>query len=334
MKAQQLLTPTSVDRHPLSLTELPRPQPRPDELLLRVQVCGMCHTDLHIVEGDLDLPKLPITPGHQIVGRVEHIGGEVTRFSTGDRVGVPWLYSTCGVCEFCKAGKENLCDNARFTGLHADGGYAEYVCVKQDFAYSIPEAFADSQAAPLLCAGVIGYRALRLSDVQPGQRIGLYGFGASAHIAIQIARYWRCEVFVFTRSQHHRELATSLGAAWVGNAGETPPHKIESAIIFAPAGKLVPEALKVLNKGGTVALAGIHMSPIPAMEYKLLYGERTLRSVANSTRQDVRELLDLAAEIPVRTEVEQFPLIQANDALMKLKRSEIQGSGVLQISDD
>jgi propanol-preferring alcohol dehydrogenase len=329
MKVARLKKPGPVDTASLSLDDVPRPVPGKREVLLRVRTCGLCHTDLHIVEGELPLPKLPITPGHQIVGVVEEVGLGVGRLREGDRVGVPWLYSTCGVCEFCKSGRENLCDNARFTGYHVDGGYAEYVVVQEDSAYALPAGFSDVEAAPLLCAGVIGYRALRLSEINSGQRIGLYGFGASAHIAIQILRHWGCEVYVFTRSRHHRELAETLGAVWTGAAEEHAPYPVESAVIFAPAGHLVLLALKALRKGGTVALAGIHMSPIPEMEYRLLYDERTLRSVANSTREDVRGLLDVAGEIPIRVEVERFPLHEANSALLKLKRSEIRGSGVL-----
>lgn len=331
MKALRLHSPKSVDQLPLMLEEVPQPTPGPREMLLHVKVCGICHTDLHIVEGELALPKLPLTPGHQIVGVVQDVGDGATEFQKGDRVGVPWLHSTCGSCEFCMSGKENLCDNARFTGYHVDGGYAEYAVVHEDSAYHIPESFPDTQAAPLLCAGVIGYRALRLSEIQPGQRMGLYGFGASAHIAIQILKHWNCEVYVFTRGKHHRELAEQLGASWTGTADIKPPAKIDSAVIFAPAGELVPASLKVLKKGGTVALAGIHMSPIPEMEYKVIYEERTLRTVANSTREDVKGLLDLASKIEITTEVETFPLVEANLALQKLKRSEIRGSGVLQL---
>jgi propanol-preferring alcohol dehydrogenase len=329
MKAAKLVAPKPVEKSPLSIVEIDAPQIGDHDIRLRVHTCGLCHTDLHVVEGDLKLPKLPLTPGHQIVGMVESVGSRVTRFKKGDRLGVPWLYSTCGVCEFCKSGRENLCDNVRFTGYHVDGGYAEYMVVHEDFAYPIPQTFSDVEAAPLLCAGVIGYRALRLSEIKPGQRIGLYGFGASAHIAIQIVRHWRCEVYVFTRSEQHRELAKELGAAWTGSAEERAPHPIDSAVIFAPAGQLVPLALKALKKGGAIALAGIHMSPIPEMEYKLLYEERTLRSVANSTREDVRGLLEVAAQIPIHTEVETFQLEEVNEGLTKLKHSEIRGSGVL-----
>lgn len=333
MRAQQLCSARPIDANPLELKEVATPRVRAHEVLLKVNTCGICHTDLHIVEGDLSLPKIPLTPGHQVIGEIEGIGLDCTRWKRGDRVGVPWLYSTCGRCEYCLSGRENLCENAGFTGLHVDGGFAEYMVVHEDYAYQIPDTFTNDHAAPLMCAGVIGYRSLRLSTIQRGQRIGLYGFGASAHIAIQIVRHWGCEVYVFTRGKHHRKLAEELGAAWTGLAEETPPHLIDCAVIFAPAGQLVPAALKVLKKGGTVALAGIHMSPIPEMEYRLLYDERTVRSVANSTRNDVVELLEIAADIPIRTEVEVFPLADANMALQKLKRSEIGGSGVLRIAD-
>jgi propanol-preferring alcohol dehydrogenase len=331
MKASRLFSPKVIDDSPLSLGDAAQPTPRENELVVRVKTCGICRTDLHIVEGDLKLPKLPLTPGHQVIGFAEEVGKNVTRFKKGERLGVPWLYSTCGKCEFCNSGKENLCDNARFTGFHVDGGYAEFMVVQEDFAYPIPQGFSDEEAAPLLCAGVIGYRAVRLSEIESGKRIGLYGFGASAHIAIQIVKHWGCEVYVYTRSQHHRKLAEELGASWTGKAEETAPHQIDGAVIFAPAGQLVPLALKALKKGGTVSLAGIHMTPIPKIEYKLLYEERTVRSVANSTRDDVRGLLQIAAEIPICTEIETFPLEEANTALLKLKKSEIHGSGVLTI---
>jgi alcohol dehydrogenase, propanol-preferring len=331
MKAQRLSHPGPVDSKPLSLAALDPPTPGPHQVRLRIHACGLCHTDLHIVEGELPLPLLPVTPGHQIVGLVDEVGSGVTRFKIGDRLGVPWLYSTCGKCEYCTSGRENLCDNARFTGYHADGGYAEYMIVGEEFAYPIPERFSDIQAAPLLCAGVIGYRALRLSGIKSGQRLGLYGFGASAHISLQIALYQGCEVYVYTRSKQHQGLAAELGASWTGRGEDKAPHPVESSIIFAPAGQLVPLALRALKKGGTVALAGIHMSPLPEMEYSLLYEERTLRSVANSTRDDVRGLLEIAAKIPIRTEVETFALEETNEALRKLKRSEIRGSGVVRV---
>jgi len=324
-----LRDPRPAEERPLELTELPLPEPGPGEVRIRVRVCGLCHTDLHTVEGDLPMPKRPIVPGHQVVGMVEARGAGAERFAEGARVGVPWLYRTCRDCDFCRNGLENLCAEAQFTGLHADGGYAEAMVVSQEFAYPLPEGFSDLEAAPLLCAGIIGYRALRRSEIQPGQRLGLYGFGASAHVTIQVARHWGCPVYVFTRSEGHRRLARELGAVWVGGAEDSPPATMHSSIIFAPAGRLVPEALRVLERGGTLALAGVTMTPIPRLDYDLLYWERTLRSVANFTRQDAQELLRLAAEIPIRTTVQTFPLEAANEALLALKRSEIDGAGVL-----
>jgi propanol-preferring alcohol dehydrogenase len=299
---------------------------------VRVSVCGLCHTDLHTAEGDIALPKLPIVPGHQVVGTVEAVGAHAPGVKEGDRVGVPWLYSTDGSCEFCRRGAENLCDNARFTGLHANGGYAEAMLVAASFCHPIPDAFDDTHAAPLLCAGVIGYRSLRLSQARRGERLALYGFGASAHIVLQMARHMGCEVYVMTRTPAHRELALSLGATWADTADATPPALADSAIIFAPAGSLVIDALRNLRKGGTLALAGITMSQIPALDYSLLYQERTVRSVANSTREDVRECLQLAAAVPVHAEVQTFPLDQANEALADLKHSRIRGAGVLTIA--
>ena len=332
MKALILEQPRPAEENPLALVSLPRPEPAPGQVLLRVRACGVCHTDLHLVEGEIPTPKLPVVPGHQIIGRVTALGEGVTRFHAGDRVGVPWLYSTCGRCDYCQRGLENICDGARFTGQHADGGFAEYMVVPADFAYPIPIGFPDDQAAPLLCAGIIGYRSLRLSEIQPGGRLGLYGFGASAHVTIQVARHWECEVHVFTRSKEHRRHALELGAAWAGEAQDTPPAELDSAITFAPAGWLVPEALRVLRKGGTLAINAIHMSPIPELPYGLIYGERTVRSVANATRQDAEDLLRLAAKIPIDTEVELYPLAEANAVLQRLKRAEIRGAAVLQVA--
>ena len=332
MKAMVLRKPKSAQENPLCLAELSMPEPLAGQVRLQVQACGVCHTDLHLVEGDIELPRLPVVPGHQIAGRVHALGEGVTRFTLGDRVGVPWLYSTCGRCEYCRRGQENLCAGARFTGQHADGGFAEYMVVPADYAYSLPNGFPDEQAAPLLCAGIIGYRSLRLSEIQPGGRLGLYGFGASAHVTLQVARHWGCEVFVFTRSAEHQRHALALGAAWAGKAQDTPPAELDSAITFAPAGWLVPEALRVLRKGGTLAINAIHMSPIPEMPYHLIYGERTVRSVANSTRRDAEELLHLAAEIPIHTDVELYPLDEANAVLQRLKRAEVQGAAVLQVA--
>jgi propanol-preferring alcohol dehydrogenase len=333
MKAMLLKTPRSIEERPLVLAEVEKPTPGPEEVLLRILACGICHTDLHIVEGELPPKKLPMIPGHQIVGVVEAVGKKVTRFRVGDKVGVAWLNSTCGTCEFCLKGKENLCEKARFTGYDVDGGYAEYAVVSQDFAYPIPQGFSDIEAAPLLCAGVIGFRALRLSEIEKGGRVGLFGFGASAHIVIQIAKHWGCQVFVFTRSEEHRKLARELGAVWAGGADETPSARVQSAIIFAPAGRLVLDALRILEKGGTLALAGIYMTPIPEMDYQEhLYYEKTVRSVANSTRKDAEDLLKLAAEIPIRAEVQEFPWEEANRSLLLLKQGKIQGAGVLRVS--
>ncbi len=333
MKAMILRKARPIEENPLETVEVPEPTPGPDEIRIKVRACGVCHTDLHTVEGELALPRLPVIPGHQIVGAVDQLGADVTRFRLGDRVGVAWLYSSCEQCDFCQRGLENLCDQARFTGLHADGGYAQYTVVPAAFAYPIPPGFPDLQAAPLLCAGVIGYRSLRLSEIQPGERLGLFGFGASAHVTIQVARHWGCEVFVFTRSEEHRQLARELGAAWVGGARDEPPALLDSAITFAPAGWIVLEALRVLRKGGTVAINAIHMSPIPEMKYSLIYGERTLRSVANMARQDAEELLQLAAQIPIRTEVEVYPLAEANRVLQRLKDRQVRGAAVLEIPE-
>lgn len=331
MHAMVLREPKPAEEMPLADTDLPLPKPGPGQVRLKVRACGVCHTDLHLVEGEINLPKLPVVPGHQIVGQVDSVGESVADMVLGERLGVPWLYSTCGVCDYCQRGLENLCDRARFTGQHVDGGFAEYMVVPASFAYRIPAGFADDQAAPLLCAGIIGYRSLRLSDIRPGGRLGLYGFGASAHVTLQIARHMGCEVYVFTRSKDHQRHALELGAAWVGQAQDTPPLELDSAITFAPAGWLVPEALRVLRKGGTLALNAIHMSPIPELPYDLLYGERTVRSVANSTRKDAAELLRLAAEIPIHTDVELYSLSEANVVLQRLKHSEIRGAAVLQI---
>ncbi len=331
MRAMVLDAPQPVERNPLQLRDLPVPAPGPGELRVRVHCCGLCHTDLHTVEGDIPLHKHPVVPGHQIVGTVDVLGAGVKSFREGDRVGIPWLYSTDGQCFYCRHGQENLCEHARFTGYDVDGGYAEYVIVGESFAYAMPKNFSDEHAAPLLCAGIIGYRSFRLSGVQRGDRLGLYGFGASAHIVLQFARYLGCELYVFSRTPAHLALARKLGAAWVGSAEEQPPAQLDAAIIFAPAGKLVPDALRVLRKGGTLALAGITMSPIPQMDYNLIYHERVLRSVANSTRQDARDFLQLAAEVPVHTEVQLFHLAQANQALQDLKRSRIEGAGVLRV---
>jgi propanol-preferring alcohol dehydrogenase len=333
MRAMLLERQAAAEERPLRLVDIPMPVPGAGEVRVRVRACGLCRTDLHITEGDLKLRKSPVVPGHQIVGVVDAVGAAARQHREGDRVGVAWVHSTCGECAYCRKGLENLCDRGRFTGWDADGGYAEAMVVPESFAYALPANFDDLEVAPLLCAGIVGYRSFRLSNAQPGDRVGLYGFGASAHIVLQVALHLGCEVYVFTRSEGHRQLARKMGAAWVGRAEDSPPEKLDAAVIFAPVGSLVLEALRVLRKGGTVSLADITMTPIPAIDYdRLLYHERIIRSVANATREDAREFLELAARIPVRTEIETFPLNQANSALLALKRSEIRGAGVLSIS--
>jgi len=322
-----------IEQNPLEFTDVLKPKPGPQEILIRIHICGVCHTDLHTVEGELPEVKLPIIPGHQIVGIVENKGENTSRFKEGERAGVAWLYSTEDDCKYAQQGKENLCDNARFTGYHVNGGYAEYITIPEKFAYPIPPIFSDEEAAPLLCAGIIGYRALRQSEVKPGQRLGLIGFGASAHVAIQVAVHWGCEVYVFSRSEEHRRLARKLGATWTGTSKDDPPHKLDSVVNFTPAGATVLDGMRLLDKGGTQALAGIYMSPIPEMDYmKYLYHERTLRSVANATRQDGNDLLKIAAEIPIKTTIQLFPLEDANKALQLLKDSKIDGAAILKIT--
>ncbi len=332
MRAMLLEKQARAEESPLRLADIPVPTPGAGEIRVRVHACALCRTDLHITEGDLKMRKSPIVPGHEVAGVVDAVGSGVKTHREGDRVGVAWVYSACGECGYCKKGLENLCDRGRFTGWDADGGYGEAMVVPEFFAYSLPSNFSDLAVAPLLCAGIVGYRSFRLSGAKKGDRVGLYGFGASAHIILQVARHVGCEVYVFTRSENHQRLARSMGAAWVGRAEETPPEKLDTAVIFAPVGALVIEALRVLRKGGTVSLADITMSPIPAIDYdRLLYHERVIRSVANATREDARDFLALAAEIPVRAETTVFPLEQANQALQALKASRIPGAGVLKL---
>ncbi len=331
MKACLLRSAGRVESSPLEFTEAPAPAAKGDEVVIRVRACGVCRTDLHVVEGELPPRKSPLIPGHQVVGTIDQAGLLAARFPAGTRVGVAWLHRTCGTCEFCRAGRENLCEAAVFTGYTADGGYAEYVLAPEAFVYPIPHGFGDLEAAPLLCAGIIGFRCLRVSSIHAGQTLGMYGFGAAAHVAIQVARHWGCRVFAFTRDARHQQLASELGAAWAGSAAQAPPEKLDAAIIFAPAGELVPAALKALKKGGVVVLGGIHMSPIPPLEYSLLYDERVIRSVANNTRQDGEDFLRVAAEVPVRTQVQVFPLRDANAALQALKHDAIRGAAVLQV---
>jgi alcohol dehydrogenase, propanol-preferring len=330
MKACVLRSPAPVESNPLEFADVPRPEPAAGEVLVRVSVCGVCRTDLHVIEGELPPRKSPIIPGHQIVGVVEKAGEGANRFAVGARVGIPWLHSTDQTCEYCRAGAENLCDHPTFTGYTVNGGYSEYTVAAEQFVYPIPESFHDRQAAPLLCAGIIGFRCLRLSGIQRGGRLAFYGFGSAAYIAIQIAQYWGAEVYACTRGNEHQQLALEMGAVWAGEAAEDPPQKLDAAIIFAPAGELVPPALRALKKGGVLVLGGIHMSPIPQLDYDWLYEERMIRSVANNTRRDGEDFLRVAAEIPVKTQVTMYPLREANLALNDLKSDRINGAAVLE----
>ena len=325
MRAMVLETPGE----PLRAAGVPEPEAGPEEVVIRVHACAVCRTDLHVVDGELPDPKLPLIPGHQIVGTVEEVGGRVDRFAAGDRAGVPWLGYTDGACRYCLTDRENLCDNALFTGYQIDGGYAGYAVADHRFCFPLPEGYPDLQAAPLLCAGLIGYRSLRAAGV--AERLGLYGFGASAHIIIQVALHQGRKVFAFTRDgdEERQRFARGLGAAWAGGSSEFPPEELDAAIIFAPVGALVPVALRAVAKGGVVVCAGIHMSDIPSFPYEILWGERSVRSVANLTRADGEEFLALAPEVPVRTEVTPFPLEEANEAIAALRGGEIRGAAVL-----
>src|SRR5467141_1532663 len=333
MKACVLRAPAAIETNPLEYAEVAAPQPKSGEVLVRVRACGVCRTDLHVIEGELPPRKSPVIPGHQVVGIVERQGENARRFAIGDRVGIAWLHRTDGTCEYCKAGAENLCDNPMFTGYSVNGGYAEYIVAPEDFIYALTAEFPDEQTAPLLCAGIIGFRSLRLSGIKAGGRSGFYGFGAAAHVAIQVARHWGVEVFSSTRDARHQKLALELGAEWAGGTFDEPPKKLDAAIVFAPAGEIVPAALKALKKGGALILGGIHMSPIPSFSYDLLYQERVIRSVANNTRQDGEDFLRIAAEIPIRTRLQIFPLAEANRALNALKNDAIPGAAVLRIRE-
>lgn len=316
---------------PLRLKKVPAPEQKAEQVKIKVNACGLCRTDLHIVDGELKEPKLPLIPGHQIVGTVAALGEEVSSFQVGDRVGAPWLGGSCGHCGYCRSGRENLCDSPVFTGYQADGGFAEYAVADHRFCFPIPEGYPDLQAAPLLCAGLIGYRSLSMAG--EGEHLGLYGFGAAAHIVIQVARYQGRKVYAFTRAgdTESQRFAEKMGAEWVGSSGQEPPRKLDSAIIFAPAGELVPAALRAVAKGGTVVCGGIHMSDIPSFPYEILWGERVVRSVANLTRRDGEEFLSLAPRVPIRTEVRQFALEEANEAIDSLRGGEIQGAAVIVI---
>jgi propanol-preferring alcohol dehydrogenase len=329
MRRLLLPQPAPIESRPLRLRSGELPAPESGQLRLRVLACGVCHTDLHIVEGEITPPAYPIVPGHQIVGTVDAVGDGVVDWAVGDRAGIAWLHGACGDCSFCRRGEENLCPQARFTGFHTDGGYAEAVLAEASFAFPMPGEISDEQAAPLLCAGIIGYRSLRKADVSPGEIVGLIGFGASAHLAIQVARAWGCTVFVFSRGARHRQLALDLGAAWAGTIDQPPPSPLDRAVIFAPAGDLIPATLSRLRPGGTLAINAIHMTAIPSMPYATIYGERTLRSVTNATRRDGTEFLALAAQIGLRSTVMRYALDDANQALLDLKQGRIEGAAVL-----
>jgi len=333
MRAMAVARPAPIETEPLAPIDAPVPEPAAGEIRVQIRACGVCRTDLHIAEGDLPPRRERIIPGHEIVGVVEHRGPGATRFKPGDRVGIAWLRETCGACVYCHRGRENLCPDARFTGYDHDGGYAEFAVVREDFAYALPEALDDEAAAPLLCAGIIGFRAIRRAEVWPGATVGLYGFGGSAHLALQVLKHWGCRVYVMTRGGKHRELAESLGADWIGQAGERPPQLLDSAILFAPAGNLVPAAMEALDRGGVLAIAGIYLSPVPTLDYQRhLFYEREIRSVTANTRLDAEEFLMIAGEIPIRTHTVPFGLAQANVALQMLKHDEIKGAGVLRVS--
>ena len=314
---------------PLRMADMAIPKPFPGQLLIHVHACAVCRTDLHVVDGQLTKPKLPLIPGHEIVGTVEQLGDRVERFKIGDRVGVPWLGWTCGECSYCRSRQENLCDSAKFTGYTLDGGYAEYTVADQRYCFRIPESYSDAEAAPLLCAGLIGYRSLVKAG--QGKRLGIYGFGAAAHIVAQLARYQKREIYAFTRpgDEEAKRFALGFGAVWAGGSNESPPVKLDAAIIFAPVGELVPQALSAVDKGGTVVCGGIHMSDIPSFPYSILWEERSICSVANLTRRDGEEFMALAPSVPVRTEVQTFRLEEANEALSRLRAGQVQGAAVL-----
>jgi alcohol dehydrogenase, propanol-preferring len=337
MKAVRLYSPSNIGSNPLVFEDLPIPQPGPSQVRIKISMCGVCHTDLHIAEGEIHPPHLPVTPGHQVVGVVDALGKlqeGMPALKLGQRVGVPWFHSSCGNCEFCKRGEENLCASAKFTGFHVDGGFAEYMLADARYVLPIPAMSSDEQAAPLLCAGIVGYRSLKKADVRLGERVGLFGFGASAHLCIQVLRYWDCPVYVFTRSKAHQDHARELGAAWAGDAGSSEIQSLDRAVIFAPVGELVPIALEKIRPGGTVAINAIHMSDISSIPYQSLYGERTLRSVANATYRDGVEFLELAVKAGIQSTVNTYPLKHANQALSDLKASKFNGEAVLVVGGD
>ncbi len=334
MKTQRLYSPDKIENHPLRAEDVPIPVPRAGQVLVKVMACGVCRTDLHTVEGEIHPPHLPITLGHQVVGIIEKMGDGANMpkgVGIGSRIGIPWLYSACGQCDFCGRGQENLCAKAKFTGFHADGGYADYILADSRYVLPIPNSLSNRQAAPLLCAGIVGYRALKKADIRRGEHVGLFGFGASAHLCIQVLHSWGCDVSVFTRSLGHQDHARDLGAVWAGVAGQDPDKWLDRAVIFAPAGALAVRALELVRPGGTVAINVIHMSDIPSFPYQSIYGERTLRSVANATYDDGVEFLKLAEKIKIRSTLSAYPLFAANQALADIKHSRINGEAVLEI---
>ncbi len=329
MRAALLREPKPAGDGPLEIAEIPDPEVGPEDVLVHVEACGVCRTDLQLCEGDLVAQTLPIIPGHQIVGTVVARGGRVADVDIGERVGVAWIAATCGSCRFCASGRENLCERSQFTGWHRDGGFAERLVARADFVHRLPDGVDAGAAAPLLCGGAIGLRALRVSGIEPGGRLGLYGFGASATCAIQIARHWECDVYVSTRSTAERQRSLELGAAWAGSYDEQPPVPLDAAVTFAPVGSVVVDALKALDRGGVVAINAIHLDHIPQLEYADLWWERQIRSVANVTRADVADLMELAVAIPIRTHVEEHPLVDANLTLDRLARGLVSGAAVL-----
>jgi len=333
VRAVTLERPAPIETSPLRLRDLPQPVPGVHEILVRVTACGVCRTDLHVAEGDLVAKRPHIVPGHEVVGTVEALGAGSARFSIGDRVGVAWLRQTCGTCAYCRKGRENLCPNALFTGWDHDGGYAEFAVVREDFAYRLPPTIDEEHAAPLLCAGIIGFRAIRRAAVERGSTVGLYGFGGSAHLAIQVLKHWNCRVFVMSRGGVHRDLAQDLGADWIGDSLDRPPAPLDSAILFAPAGEIVPAAMQALDRGGILAIAGIYLSQIPPLDYERdLFYEREIRSVTANTRADGDEFLQIAGEIPIRTHTVAMSLDEANRALQLLKHDELRGAAVLHVT--
>ena len=332
MKAITVNIPGPIEEHPLAMVDIARPDPSANEILVRVKTCGVCRTDLHVSEGDLPIHRAHVIPGHEVVGIVEALGAGCTRYRIGEHVGIAWLRETCGACIYCRRGRENLCPNAKFTGYDHDGGYAEYATVREDFAYRIPDSLGDEEAAPLLCAGIIGYRAIKRASVEHGMTVGLYGFGGSAHLALQVLKHWGCTVYVMTRGGTHRALAESMDADFIGRTEDRPPKKLDAAILFAPAGNIVPACMEALDRGGVLSIAGIYLTDIPSLNYERhLFEEREIRSVTANTRADGEEFMRIAGEIPIHTHTQFFGLEQGTEALIELKQDRIRGAAVLRI---